>query len=721
MKTISAASSHSIHQDCRAQEVLQEEGRFGEVPEEGGHRRERGCHHLSTLQIGRGEDHTAIHSDRGRESGLWPPWRPDLQGGTGSISRLHHLLSGCPRQERRSLLEDGEAGEIRRPADAGDGQGLWQEQGGSHLQDGQLSQLGRTIRECQEVGGGMGEGGEGQARSRESNQAATADQLGSRECSPQGEVERTGEREGRLCSTDEHSVMGMRWLLTWKVAPEEPGGRKAKARAIILGYQDPNYEHRETSAPTPSKAGRQLFLQLCSWRRFRLMKADVSGAFLQGDDVEEELWCRPVAEICAEMGVSEGTPMLLRKAAYGLVQAPLQWYKSVCNKMKSMGYYRLITEPCCWILQDETGQVCSIIHAHVDDFMIGGAGELHEKKMEELKQAYKWGAWEEGSFEQCGITVTQHEDGSIGLKQERFIEEIEEITLSRDRARHGDLPTSNAEKGWLRGALGSLSWLCGQTCFMYSADVGFLISTIPVSTVDTINKTNLLIRQVKKWKHLEYRIHPFHPDSELTMVCWADAAWANRPNGKDSTEGIFIGMSDEKFLKGHERDVTPIYWRSSKISRVCRSPACAETQASVDGEDDLLYLRVLWFEMIGGELNPRFPNEAASQIPAALITDSTNLYDKIHRPAVVIKGAEKRSDIECISLRENIADNDTPLFWAHGGAMLANSLTKPHEKHQAMNYVNMNFRFKVIFDEERRSEKVRRKHGMNPLEDERVE
>ena len=81
----------------------------------------------------------------------------------------------------------------------------------------------------------------------------------------------------------EEEILGMRWLLTWKYDEKykDMGGRKAKARAIILGYHDPNYAARETSSPTPSKAGRQLFFQFCSWKKFTIKKGDVSGALLR--------------------------------------------------------------------------------------------------------------------------------------------------------------------------------------------------------------------------------------------------------------------------------------------------------------------------------------------------------------------------------------------------------------------------------------------------------
>ena len=46
-------------------------------------------------------------------------------------------------------------------------------------------------------------------------------------------------------------AIGMRWILTWK--QREDGSRKAKARAVLLGYQDPAYEHRSTTAPVMSR------------------------------------------------------------------------------------------------------------------------------------------------------------------------------------------------------------------------------------------------------------------------------------------------------------------------------------------------------------------------------------------------------------------------------------------------------------------------------------
>ena len=52
---------------------------------------------------------------------------------------------------------------------------------------------------------------------------------------------------------DASQVLKMRWILTWKCDKENPDQKKAKARAVILGYQDPLYETRPTASPTMNK------------------------------------------------------------------------------------------------------------------------------------------------------------------------------------------------------------------------------------------------------------------------------------------------------------------------------------------------------------------------------------------------------------------------------------------------------------------------------------
>ena len=79
---------------------------------------------------------------------------------------------------------------------------------------------------------------------------------------------------GHLQPSKEQAV-SMRWVLTWKY--KEDGSKKAKARAVLLGYQDPQ--------PVMTKQTRQFLLQLAANEQWHVYKGDVSGAFLQGEAV----------------------------------------------------------------------------------------------------------------------------------------------------------------------------------------------------------------------------------------------------------------------------------------------------------------------------------------------------------------------------------------------------------------------------------------------------
>ena len=76
-------------------------------------------------------------------------------------------------------------------------------------------------------------------------------------------------------------IMSMRWILVWKQTPE--GDKKAKARLVAKGFTDPDLLTIRAEAPTLSKIGRHLLLQLACSNKFKLEVCDVSTAFLQGD------------------------------------------------------------------------------------------------------------------------------------------------------------------------------------------------------------------------------------------------------------------------------------------------------------------------------------------------------------------------------------------------------------------------------------------------------
>ena len=135
-----------------------------------------------------------------------------------------------------------------------------------------------------------------------------------------------------------------------------------------------------------------------------------------------------------------------------------------------------------------------------------------------------------------------------------------------------------------------------------------------------------LVRDIKQ-NPGKVRVHNFTGATSLEAICWADAAWANRPDGDSSTEGIIIGFSSPKLSKGEVAPVSLMLWGSSKIDRTCRSPARAETKGVVNGKDDFYHLRYLWTEM-NYPREERYnwhPDSVVSLTSGILVTDRKNL------------------------------------------------------------------------------------------------
>ena len=138
---------------------------------------------------------------------------------------------------------------------------------------------------------------------------------------------------------DKSQAIGTRWILTWKL--RDDGSRKANARAVLLGYQDEGYAHRATTSPVMTRQTRQMVLQLSAWKRWKLQKGDVTGAFLQSREYPDKLYCIPTPEICQALGIPEGSITKVRRACYGLVDAPLEWWRSVDSFLRNIGFERL--------------------------------------------------------------------------------------------------------------------------------------------------------------------------------------------------------------------------------------------------------------------------------------------------------------------------------------------------------------------------------------------
>ena len=109
----------------------------------------------------------------------------------------------------------------------------------------------------------------------------------------------------------------------------------------------------------------------------------------------------------------------------------------------------------------------------------------------------------------------------------------------------------------------------------------------------------------------------------------------------------------------------------------------AELQAAADAEGELSYIRLSLRELVGETIPLQRWQEAAAQIPSALVLDSRGVCDALARSESACLGLkDKRSGLEALSLKRSLVETRCGLRWTHSAAQLADCMTKGSEEAQ---------------------------------------
>ena len=137
--------------------------------------------------------------------------------------------------------------------------------------------------------------------------------------------------------------------------------------------------------------------------------------------------------------------------------------------------------------------------------------------------------------------------------------------------------------------------------------------------------------------------------------------------------------SQEEIEAGLWTKLSLAAWSTAKLPRVARSSLAAEIQEACIAEDESFLIRYMWSEINGVRADTA--EDAASQVPSLLVCDAKALYESCKSETSALGLKERRSGIELLGLKENLANNRTTLRWVNSGAMLADPMTRTNEVH----------------------------------------
>lgn len=481
-------------------------------------------------------------------------------------------------------------------------------------------------------------------------------------------------------SLNPEQILRSRWVCTWKAIDDAPTGspqRKAKARLVVLGFQDPKLTEVVRDAPTLTREGRHNVLQTIASHQWLLSSFDIKTAFLRGQaDSNNPLAMEPPPKLRKKLSLSDEQVCSLVGNAYGRVDAPLLFYKELSSQLKKLGFEVHPLEPCVFLLVSHKGSkrtLHGIIGTHVDDGICGGDSFFHEQ-LNRLKQVLPFGSFKQQRFTFTGIALEQLPDFSISASQEEYVKQIAAIDIGKNRRLSPDSPISESELSKLRGVIGSLQYAVSNTRPDIAAKLGEVQVQVAKGTVRTLSLANKVLREAQETSHVKLCFRHI-PIDQVTHVSFGDASFAG-PNNLASFQGTLICATTPELDKNQRAPISPLTWTSKKIARVVRSTLSAEAYAMSNSVDRLGWMRLLWGVTNVAQFDWRQPQVGFRQLPiATIVTDCKSLYDLVSRTAMP-SCEEYRTTLEVLLIRERCQEH-CHFRWIPTSLQVADALTKP--------------------------------------------
>ena len=486
----------------------------------------------------------------------------------------------------------------------------------------------------------------------------------------------------------EDQILRTRWVLTWKpvdnpsddLVNAESRDFKAKARLVVLGFEDPQIEALARDSPTLGRESRMLLLQYASSARWQISTFDIQTAFLRGSRTDGRiLGVEPPQEMRVMMNLKPWECCELRKSAYGLVNAPLLWYEELQNSLTSLGFVKSPLDPCLFVLPKTSSQgpttepqIHGMVGIHVDDGIGAGDSRYHEA-IARLEAKFPFGSKKVQRMTFTGLNIVQQPDFSIEIDQEKYVEDIPPIQIDRDRRKQCKEKVTESERQALRGLVGSLQYAATNSRPDVSARLSFLQAKLNAATIQELLDANKLLQDAKMFKNTRIKIKPI-PLSAVRFLSFSDASFATRSNAQ-SQKGCLILTTSETIGEWQSSDVSPIFWYSKKIARVVPSTLASEAYALSGALDVLSWLRLQWDWLCNPSHRWKDPLTCLQQCPKAYaVVDCRSLYDLLQK-TIVPQCQEYRTMLESLIIKDRLQEGIV-VKWVHSAAQMADSLTK---------------------------------------------
>lgn len=419
--------------------------------------------------------------------------------------------------------------------------------------------------------------------------------------------------------------IGSKWVYKTKLNPD--GTTRYKVRLVIRGYQQaPGIDFEETYAPVSKLSTFRFLLALAARNGWAIDHLDVVTAFLNpAIDCESIFMTLPLGMSWVDPRFSASQSVRLRKALYGLRQAPRLWYEEIHRFLLSIGFTQSTVDSNLYYGKG------ILLLLYVDDILLINTHKDSVEELNSIKQSLrgKYRMTDLGRAQRfLGIHIDQSSPTEgIYIDQETYILTI----LNRFRmglAKGAPSPMDpnvnlNNNQCDDRPANAQL-YLSMVGSLMYAAlgtrpDLAFCVATLSRYNQSPLQMHLTAARRALRYlKHTASRVLYYarqEKDKNSQPIGFTDSDWAGNQATRKSTGGyIFFGSAatDEEIRAPANGAIS---WQAKSQSVVALSTLEAEYIACSDATREALWLRRLHQETY--QYSPTGLSPTASPIPIA--------------------------------------------------------------------------------------------------------
>ena len=431
----------------------------------------------------------------------------------------------------------------------------------------------------------------------------------------------------------------------WVLVKKNDG---VKARLCLRGDLE-DTDDIVTDSPTVRKVSIRVFYTLALHFGWQVCTSDVKAAFLQGSDLERDVFIRPPKERRVT-----GVIWKMKKRAYGLVDASRGFYLKLKSILLGFDCQVSAYDPAVFLYMPE-GRLEGLLLAHIDDFLYGTGSEIFFLNvLSKLRSAFVFGEENSVDFLYTGMRIVQ-EDGKISVDQDQYIDSIEIPEFSYQNSRSSELVDDDWQSEF-RTLVGKISWVASASRPDLSFNALMLSTKYGKASHYDMKLAVKIARKMKSDTSL-CKFIDLGDINEWSLKGYGDAGFKSLPDKVSSSAGSVILVCNENI--GVE---CILQWQSKKIRRVVSSSTAAEALAVNNTISQMIFLKQFLRELTGVDL------------PLHVYTDSNNLYKPVLSSKIMV---DARDQLEVIKIKESLSCGELQsLSKVDSADMLADCLTK---------------------------------------------